>query len=205
MINNSILDADIETIWLPDTQQSMFNSLMHAMSRPGKIEQWSKWQGSSPAYLAVLATLLDSEVTLADESGLLDDKQWPMLQAKNAGPETANFVLSDMQVEPCFQPSLGTLASPDYAATLICRVEKLSKQQGDIQIELSGPGIEEREIVFISGCHPAWLEARNQWCADFPLGVDCILVSHDHVMCLPRSTQVEIIDSKGFLQKGAEE
>lgn len=203
MINSSILHADIEAIWLADTQQSLFNSLMQAMSRPGKVEQWSKWQGTSTAYLALLATLLDAEVSLADVAGLLSDEQWPMLQAKKAEAETANFVLCDMQNMPDFEPTLGTLASPDYAATLICCVEKLCKQQGDIQLRLSGPGISENEVVFVTGCHPQWPQQRNLWCADFPLGVDCILVSEDQVMCLPRSTQVEVIDSDTTLQKGA--
>ena len=43
------------------------------------------------------------------------------------------------------------------------------------------------------GLHPEWWQHRNEWNGAFPLGVDIILTDRHRLMCLPRTTQVEVM------------
>ncbi|ABM05368.1 phosphonate metabolism [Psychromonas ingrahamii 37] len=194
MFKQDLLGAYINPIWLADTQQALFNSLMQVMSRPGRLDNWAESLESSPAYLAVLAILLDGEVSLADIDGLLSDDHWPLLQAQNMNAEQANYVLCDGAKAISFQPKLGTLVSPDFAATLILKVSKLEINNGDVRLKLTGPGVDGETVVCVSGLDPVWLEQRNEWCCAFPLGIDCVLVDDTQIMALPRTTKVEIIE-----------
>lgn len=197
MLKQDLLGAHIDTIWLADTQQALFNSLMQVMARPGGLDNWSGWIKDSKAYLAVLAILMDGEVSLADVDGLLTEQDWPLLQAKIMTTERAHYILCDGSRSPNFQPKLGTLSSPDFAATLIIKVSQLDACKGDIHLKLSGPGVDGQSQVYISGLDQAWLEARNEWCGAFPLGIDCILVDDTRIMGLPRTTRIEIFEATG--------
>ncbi len=195
MLKQDLLGAHIKAIWLAETQQALFNSLMQVMSRPGRLDNWEQWLENSPAYLAVLATLLDGEVSLNDVHGLLTESDWPMLQAKKSEVELANYLLCDASKMVHIQPSLGTLSSPDFSATLILKVAQLSVKQGSMNLKLTGPGINGEAQVAVSGMEQAWLENRNGWCSAFPLGIDCILVDDTQIMALPRTTRVEILEA----------
>jgi alpha-D-ribose 1-methylphosphonate 5-triphosphate synthase subunit PhnH len=192
VLKQDLFGAHIDLIWLADTQQILFNSLMQTVSRPGRIENWSEWLEKNPASLAVLATLLDGEVSLADVDSLLKESHWPRLQAQKTSTEHAQYILCDGSIAPIFHPKLGTLSSPDFAATLILKVDKLDSNRGQIHLKLTGPGVNGTTEMYVSGIHQAWLEQRNEWCSAFPLGIDCILVDDTQIMGLPRTTRVEI-------------
>jgi len=192
MLKQDLLGAHIDLIWLADTQQILFNSLMQTLSRPGRIDNWSEWLENNPAYLAVLATIVDGEVSLADVDSLLKASHWPLLQAQEASAEHAHYIVCDGSIAPTFHPKLGTLSSPDFAATLILKVAKLDRHQGQLHLKLTGPGVNGATEMYVSGIHQAWLEQRNEWCSAFPLGIDCILVDDTQIMGLPRTTKVEI-------------
>lgn len=196
-----ILGGHIDAIWLADTQQALFNSLMQTMSRPGNLSNWSEWIENKPVYLAVLATLLDGEVSLADADKLLNPSDWPLLQTQSATVELADYILCDANKPVGFTPKLGTLASPDFAATLILKVANLSTEQGELALQLSGPGVNGQTRVYISGIDQAWLESRNEWCSAFPLGIDCILVDDTQIMGLPRTTKLEITQMNNGVQQ----
>lgn len=179
----------IEEIWLPEVQQQVFRSLMEVMSRPGKTESLNEVADNS-ALRALLATLMDAEVTLADHGQLLDDSDWPLLQCQQRDVESADYLVCSGEQTPDFEPKLGTLASPEYAATIVLKVD--SVQSGNQQCELSGPGINGTQTIAFSGLNRAWLEQREEWNAAFPLGIDILLVDDKHVMALPRTTRIEV-------------
>jgi len=196
-----ILGGQIDAIWLADTQQALFNSLMQTMARPGSLSNWSEWIEDKPVYLAVLATLLDGEVSLADADNLLNPSDWPLLQAQSATVELGDYLLCDANKPVSFEPKLGTLASPDFAATLILKVANLNTEQGELALQLSGPGVNGSTQVYVSGIDQAWLENRNEWCSAFPLGIDCILVDDTQIMGLPRTTKLEITQMNNGVQQ----
>ncbi len=179
----------INPIWQPPSQQRIFRQLVEAMANPGCMVDLERWLNGDAAYRGVLASLLDGEVTLADDHALLPATDWPLLQAKEVTVDAANYVLCDGSRSPDFQPKLGTLTCPDEAATLIICVKSLG--QGGLRLRLSGPGIERVAHLALAGLNPAWLSAREQWNAAFPLGVDILLTDERCVVGLPRTTRVE--------------
>jgi alpha-D-ribose 1-methylphosphonate 5-triphosphate synthase subunit PhnH len=46
------------------------------------------------------------------------------------------------------------------------------------------------------GLHPTWLERREVWVRNFPLGVDFILIKGASVAALPRTTRILKEDSQ---------
>lgn len=186
---------NLDSIWLADTQQAQFRLLLDAMARPGLCQPLTALPESGPAALAILATLLDAEVTLADPDKLLRDADWPMLQVKTTHEEQADYVICDASHAPNFTPKLGTLANPDQSATLILVVEAIGDVKGEdkTHLKLSGPGIAHSTQLLIKGLDKKWLDKRNDWVCAFPLGVDFILIDDRQMLALPRTTQVEII------------
>ena len=181
----------LDTIWQPEIQQTQFRMLLEAMSRPGGCYSIFKHPAKQNASLTILAILLDAEVSLADPHNLLDKRDWPMLQAKPSLPEQADYIVCDAAQVPDFLPKLGTLPSPEQSATLLLVVDKLG--QGDLQLRLSGPGVEKTKLLAISGLDAEWLSRREVWNAAFPLGVDFILVDANQVAALPRTTKVQVL------------
>lgn len=182
---------EVAAIWTADAQQQNYRALLDAMSRPGQVKPIF-WQGQDGnTTIAVLATLLDGEVSLADPRGLLRDADWPLLQAVSAAPEEADYIVCPGNQAPDFDPKLGTLASPEHSATLILQVDSLS--EGELRLRMTGPGVDGCLTARFSGLHREWLSRREDWVCAFPLGVDFLLVDHGGVLALPRTTCVEVL------------
>jgi alpha-D-ribose 1-methylphosphonate 5-triphosphate synthase subunit PhnH len=180
---------EVAAIWTPNAQQQNYRALLEVISRPGKVKAIHKG-ANDQAYTAILAALLDAEVSLADPDGLFDEGVWPMLQANNAKPEEADYILCGGVKPPGFQPKLGTLPSPEKSATLIVVVDALG--EGDLTLHLSGPGVAGENRCTIGGLDSEWLTRRADWVSAFPLGVDLLLVDEVAVTALPRTTKVEV-------------
>lgn len=178
-------DLSLHAIWQPLTQQRAFRALMRAFAYPGRPADLA--DTGTAALTAVLATLLDGEASLADPHIRVDEADWPRLEARRAAPEAADFVALDGARAPDFTPRLGTLESPEKGATLILQVAALGVGE---TLRLTGPGIADVAQLAVTGLHPAWLAARRNWCAAFPLGVDFILVDEQQAVCLPRTTHI---------------
>tara|TARA_R110002074_G_scaffold114782_1_gene245440 strand:+ start:71037 stop:71603 length:567 start_codon:yes stop_codon:yes gene_type:complete len=181
----------IEAIWTPIVQQQVCRLLMGVMSRPGRIENLAEISCGTSAERAVLATLLDAEVSLCDQHERLDSADWPLLQAQSALANKANYVLCEAANAVDFSPMLGTLSSPENSTTLLLVVDSLGT--GEIELSVTGPGVNGNQVVRLSGLHKGWLEQRQQWVSLFPLGVDIILLDATRVMALPRTTNIEVI------------
>lgn len=181
----------LDPIWMADSQQANFRLLLDAMARPGKCQPLEITPEKGPAALALLATLLDAEVSLADPDNLLKEDNWPMLQVKSAHAEQADYIICDGSRAPNFIPKLGTLPSPDQSATVILMVDTIG--DGNTHLKLTGPGIAKSNQLLIKGLDKQWLEKREDWICAFPLGVDFILVDDRQIVALPRTTKVELI------------
>jgi alpha-D-ribose 1-methylphosphonate 5-triphosphate synthase subunit PhnH len=182
---------ELSAIWTPATQQLLFRGLLNAMSRPGSQSDIFSLLEEGPVELAVLAVLVDAEVSLADPHQLLRENDWPLLQAAKRSPDKADYILCNGNVAPDFSPKLGTLTSPEQSATLIISVAELN--EGSTHLKLSGPGISGATTLSVDGLSLAWLQAREDWICDFPLGVDLILVAARQLVAIPRTTKVEVL------------
>jgi alpha-D-ribose 1-methylphosphonate 5-triphosphate synthase subunit PhnH len=174
--------------WQPLTQQAVFRQLMRAFSYPGLVETLCE-AGPGGALPRVLAILLDGEVTLADPDGLLASQLLTLLEARTRPAELAQFVVARAECAPQFEPALGTLESPEQGATLILCVARLGEGSA---LHLSGPGIDGAATLHVRGLDPAWLAARSNWNAGYPLGVDWILVDEQRLVALPRTTRISV-------------
>ena len=177
---NEVMSADLQ-VWRAPNQQTVFRQLMRAFSFPGRIETLADGE----ALTQTLATLVDREATLADPQNLLDALTLQRLQARMTEPEHAQFIVADGSQSPTFEPSLGTLESPEFGATILLKVASLGE---GMHWQLTGPGIANTQALTISGLNPAWLARRQVWNEGFPLGVDLILVDTNCVVALPRTT-----------------
>ncbi|MEW8277533.1 MAG: phosphonate C-P lyase system protein PhnH [Candidatus Thiodiazotropha sp.] len=181
---------EVSAIWTAQVQQQNYRALLDAISHPGWVKSILH-QAGSPASTAVLATLLDAEVSLADPEGLLEAADWPLLQASTAAPEEADYILCMGSKVAQFQPRLGSLPSPEQSATLIICVDSL--HEGELKISLEGPGVNGNADCAIAGLLPDWLSQREDWVCGYPLGVDLLLVDDSAVLALPRTTRVEVV------------
>lgn len=180
-------------LWLPPMQQRIFRDLLHVFSYPGRIAECT--ETDSMTWLALLATLTDGEVTLADPHGLIAADLWPKLEARSGTPEKATFIVADGGRAMDFQPCIGSLESPETGATLLLRVATLGeKVEGSVRMSLTGPGIRERTELAVGGLHPGWLIARAGLVAAFPLGIDLLLCDERRFAALPRTTHIETGD-----------
>lgn len=180
-----------DRIWQAGVQQCIFRELVEAFSRPGDIRDLSDCVDGSSAQRTVLATLMDGEITLADPHGQIAEADWPLLQVKHGTTEIARYVVAKGHRSPDFQPTLGSLESPEFGATLLIEVDSVG--QGTLSLELAGPGVDGRRTLRLAGLHPEWLTRRADWTGGFPLGVDLLLSDATHIVALPRTTHIRII------------
>ncbi|MHB9102546.1 MAG: phosphonate C-P lyase system protein PhnH [Sulfuricella sp.] len=181
----------IEAIWQAQTQQALFREMLEAMARPGTVRDLAHPLEGANALRGLLTTLMDGSTTLADPHGLVHDADRVLLQAALDMPERARFVAVSGERAPDFQPALGTLASPELGATLVIVVTDLSA--GSLTLDLTGPGVESARRLACAGLHPDWIAAREEWNADFPLGVDLILVDKTKLVAMPRTTRINVL------------
>ncbi len=186
-MNNATLASAGRDVWQPALQQRVFRRLLDCFAYPGRIA--SSGDSGHAALITVLATLLDSETSLADPHQRIARPDWPKLQARRASADSAAFVVADGTRAPDFCPQLGTLESPERGATVVLTVTALGEGQ---PLRLSGAGIDAHSTLAVSGLHPGWIAARAGWVAAFPLGVDLILCDGARVAALPRTTRIEM-------------
>lgn len=182
---SDLMTAIPSAIWRAEVQQHAFRQIMNAFSRPGEIQSLQH-----DALVLTLATVLDAATTLADCDGLVSALDLARLETGTALPECAQFVLAKGEIKPGFSPSLGTLESPEGGATVLLKVAALDQGK---KLRLTGPGIDGVNEIAVQGLHPAWMAARQEWNAAFPLGVDVLLLAGTHIVALPRTTRIEEI------------
>ena len=182
--------------------QRHFRTVLDSMSRPGKINRFAPLALTPPEGLTRAAAyvgfaLLNADVAAhavgkgaAAESYLRANTQCRLETAEQAD---FIFISGDGDAAPIMAAKVGIPTYPDSGATAVIAVNHIGKSSstGAVQLTLEGPGIETREIVFVTGLRTELLAALKAKNAEFPLGVDAILVSADEcVICLPRTTRV---------------
>jgi alpha-D-ribose 1-methylphosphonate 5-triphosphate synthase subunit PhnH len=137
--------------------------------------------------------LLNGTTSLSDPDRLLDETAWRFLRAKNVAAHLAQYVLFDAgkPPPPDFVPQLGSLTDPECGAMLV--LVGASVGDGEVGIDLTGPGIKGIRRLHLSGFHSVWLVRRRKWVARFPMGVDVLLTDSMRVAAIPRTTQARLL------------
>lgn len=181
--------------WMPEAQQTAFRAVLDGFARPGTLVPT---HGGS-AVLMLLSSVLDESVSLADPLRLIDADARRLLLAPTAPADQARFVLFDGRQPPdaAWQPTLGTLESPELGATLVLTVDALAdtsvaSAESSVRLRLQGPGIPGTRLVSVTGLDHRWLALRAVWVGAFPLGVDLVLAAPHALVALPRTTRIAI-------------
>ncbi len=181
--------------------QSVFRTVMLAMSRPGTARRLAMDlpdPGSlAPGAAAVALALCDFETpvwlapTLAGDEGTVAFLRFhtgaPIVS--DTGLARFGFVrhLDELPDLGCF--AQGDLAYPDRSTTVVAEVSDIREGRG---WRLSGPGTigDSRFLVDPAPWDfPARLEANHRL---FPRGVDFVFVAGERIAALPRSVHVEV-------------
>ena len=183
--------------------QRVYRKLLNCMSRPGLIENISSESQKVDItidmikhLLTILFTVLYGEVTFhlpALKDSELIKKLNHLTYAKNAIVQQADYIIvtkgaTQSELLAAFgQAKVGTLMDPQNSATLILEVKAIN---GGQQLALSGPGIEHKNYVDVTGSFD-WIGIRTEKNIEFPLGVDMMIVDETgNIICLPRTTQI---------------
>lgn len=170
-----------------DTRRT-FDRLLAAMSRPGTVHTVP-----APADHAVLATLVDHEVTVATDDGTLRDALSGQGRLDSARPENADVVhvreCSDVDVRECER---GSLVEPSDGATVVYRVGTVSSRPTDATtVTLLGPGVDGL-TEFSMSLPEQELSALAEAQSGYPRGVDAVFAAEDRLAAVPRSVTVEV-------------
>jgi alpha-D-ribose 1-methylphosphonate 5-triphosphate synthase subunit PhnH len=177
--------------------QQNFRTLLSAMSHPGKVYRLD--DAFVDPLMAVIRTLIDQEVSfcvVGEDTGLPQ-----LIQERTLSPLVeigeADFVIipEGGSFGGIYKAKRGTPEYPDQGATIIYKVEALGGgANGKASVALTGPGIESEIRPVVKGLISGEFVDIADVNSEFPLGVDCIFVDNAYrVMCIPRSTRVEVI------------
>ncbi|MEQ9487834.1 MAG: phosphonate C-P lyase system protein PhnH [Alphaproteobacteria bacterium] len=180
--------------------QAVFRAVLNAFSRPGRIATVATGiEPPSPVHAATAAialSLFDLSTPYwidpaLDGNAVIDYIGFHSGARPTETPNKSTFAIlrgSDNAVAwDAF--AIGTPDYPDRSTTLIIQVDDLRE---DGPVKLTGPGIKTEHHVRINGIDDAFWSSRHENAQLYPLGTDIILVAGARMICLPRTTRVEV-------------
>lgn len=191
--------------------QGVFRQLLKAMSEPGTLVSVTSPESIETLYastFAVCQALMDQQTPLwlspkLDTKNIKHNLHFhtgvPVIgQSKDALFAVMNATEANLFQNVSQDFAQGTDEYPETGCTLIIQVNSIKNfLSDDINLRLTGPGIEEEHVVSISDLAPPLLDylsnATGERNAPFPLGLDVIFIDQNQLVCLPRTTQVEVL------------
>jgi alpha-D-ribose 1-methylphosphonate 5-triphosphate synthase subunit PhnH len=169
-------------------QHQTFHALMWALSYPGRT--YALPAAGREAFQVIGETLLDLETSYYTPHAHLH-AVFAQFGARSRAPDQAAYHfyphLDAALLEDLANASVGSYADPDTAATLVIGC---SLDDGTL-LHLRGPGIPVPATLTVAGIPAACWTLREQACC-YPLGWDIVLVAHDQVVGVPRTTHVVV-------------
>lgn len=180
--------------------QAVFRAVLAGFSRPGRIAEVAL-EEAPPAPMmtgaaAIALTLFDLATPVHLAASVNTPAVRDYLTFHTGCPLTEGKTLASFAVMTAAEANdgieafaIGTSEYPDRSATLIIQVSAINTGG---MIQLTGPGIEGRHKVSIEGVEAAFWMAQRRNQKLFPLGVDFVFVADNRLLCLPRTTNVEV-------------
>jgi alpha-D-ribose 1-methylphosphonate 5-triphosphate synthase subunit PhnH len=180
--------------------QATFRAVLDALARPGSVHPIGDAvevpSPLSPGAAAIALTLCDHDTPIWLDAGLRSADPVTAWLRFHCGSmitddsSAAAFALvsKPRELPPFDRFNPGTLDYPDRSTTLILHVESLRSGPA---LALTGPGIQDRQILRASPLPPDMGKRLNSNRSMFPRGIDLILVSAGEVAALPRSVCIE--------------
>jgi alpha-D-ribose 1-methylphosphonate 5-triphosphate synthase subunit PhnH len=188
-----------------DESQCVFRSVLKAMSEPGRlvdikqISSMSEDEALFPPVWAIAQTLFDHDTEIFVSQNLATDSVLASLKFYTGAKVTAtqsqaNFALlnlTDWLDSNDF--SVGTWEHPQHSCTLIIQVPSLAIGP---QLGLSGPGIKQKTCLSIPNFQQSHINLLITNHNLYPCGVDFIFCTPTQIVCIPRSTHIELISQE---------
>lgn len=183
--------------------QQTFRLLLKAMSEPGVIQHITEDKGVlllSPAAFAACQMLLDQSTSLwlapeFDLPGIRKNLAFHTGTKFTGNRVEANFALCT--AETLLDLSLfsrGSAEYPETNCTMLLQTAQLGNEiSGAIKLRLSGPGISSTHLLSINTLSAAVLDYLQKRPDPFPLGLDLIITAGCSMVCIPRTTHVEVL------------
>ncbi|MBH5373141.1 phosphonate C-P lyase system protein PhnH [Bradyrhizobium glycinis] len=159
-----------------------FEAVLRGMARPG-TEQLLPEKGLLPVALS----LVDLETNIYCDDPALHEAL-ARTGAAVATLEEADHIFLSGQLTAALASTVGTGSSlyPDLGATVVAS----AKLNDGPHVRLTGPGV-DGALTISPAIAPGFWEARSR--IAYPAGFELVLVEGRRVVCLPRSTRVEVL------------
>lgn len=176
--------------------QTAFRAIMDALANPGTVQDLALGltpPSSLPPELATIAlTLCDHDTTLWLDRDLATDAVLGWLRFHTSAPiaserAQAQFALTGDPAVMLADFDRGTDLYPDRSTTLALAIPSVS---GGPALTLTGPGIESSMTIAPQGLPADFLTQWAENGAQFPRGVDLLLVADGQLIGLPRTTRI---------------
>jgi alpha-D-ribose 1-methylphosphonate 5-triphosphate synthase subunit PhnH len=176
--------------------QTAFRAIMDGLANPGTVQKLALGLTPpaplSPELAAVALTLCDHDTPVWLDKGLRTDAVLGWLRFHTSAPITteraeAKFAFSSDSVTLAAFDQ-GSDPYPDRSTTIILAIQATS---GGQNLTLSGPGIDGLVTASPQGLPDDFLAQWAQNGAQFPRGVDLLLVAGSHLIGLPRTTRIK--------------
>lgn len=180
-----------------------FRPIIDAMANPGRILHFAP-ELSPPAGLtreaaAVALTLCDFQTPVWLQEVLRTPAIEHYLRFHTGAPLTlsmadATFAFADASrgLPELSLFSKGSHEYPDRSATVVIQVGQL---RGDLGVTLKGPGIQTKQWLGVDSLGVDFWQQMITSRVDFPLGIDVIFVAPDTIAAVPRSTQIQLMET----------
>ena len=172
--------------------QACFRALVDAMSRPGTVQETPV----TPADHAVLATLVDHEVTCYTPDETVRTALANEGRFTEAPAEEADIVHEpDPPGVDCAALSRGTLKEPSNGATIVYRVDGIERDTAGTdwtRLAVTGPGVDGKRRLAVDGVPPGEVETLAAAQSSYPRGIDAVLATGGRLAALPRSVELEV-------------
>lgn len=161
-----------------------YDALMWALSRPGMPRKLP-----APGLAGVIETLIDRECSVYVEGGNLRDVA-TQTGAHLVGQNDADHLFFAEAPDHTVLRGLrqGSDLYPEEGATVVFP----ARFEGGTALRLTGPGV-DGEVRFAVAGIPSNFWVTRQQIMRYPMGFEVFLIDGDHVIGLPRSTEIEVI------------
>ena len=173
-----------------------FRIILAAMSHPGKVYRLPEFEKEETAVVELLRCLLDNEVGVAVVGDpALESDLFRHTECRLVSCEEADFIIIGHLADSAALTGckVGSLEYPDGGATILYLVDGLSEGEGGIV--LSGPGVDDKISLRISGLAAGELSRLQDLNSEFPLGVDAMFFvrrRNGRIACIPRSSRIGV-------------
>ena len=177
--------------------QTAFRAVMDGLANPGTVQELALGlvppSSLSPELAAIALTLCDHDTTLWLDRDLATDAVLGWLRFHTSAPITseraqAQFALTRDPAVVLADFNQGTDLYPDRSTTVALAIQSVS---GGQNLTLTGPGIDGSITIAPQGLPTDFLAQWAENGAQFPRGVDLLLVADGQLIGLPRTTRIK--------------